>query len=169
MDKNNYYNMRNLFLLLVLFSGLSSQLFAQEMPRSVVGSAGDYFSNDNVGNLHWTVGEVAVDYSVNGLKVAQGFHQGYYDLFLTSIWEAPEIDVELTIYPNPTVGQLIVEGSWEQGDRVRISDFLGRPIIDTELAPERMDFELSNYPAGTYLVSFERNGLLMKTMQLVKQ
>ncbi|MEM7573183.1 MAG: T9SS type A sorting domain-containing protein [Bacteroidota bacterium] len=162
--------MRTLPILLTFFiTGLFGSLQAQDLTRTVVGSAGSYFSDINTGNLHWTVGEVAVDYSVNGVVLAQGFHQGYYDLVLTSIWEAPELAIDLTVYPNPTVGQLIVEGSWDQGDRVRISDLLGRPIIETELAPERMDFELSSYPPGTYLISFERNGRLLKTMQLIKQ
>ncbi len=162
--------MRNLKTgLLLLFATIITSLSAQDIPRTVIGSAGTYFTDVNAGNLHWTIGEVAVDFNVNSIVLAQGFHQGYYDLVVTSIWEAPELNIDLTVYPNPTLGQLIVEGSWDQGDRVRISDLLGRPLIDIELTPDRMDFELSEYPAGTYLVSFQRNGHLLKTFQLIKQ
>ncbi|MEM8583532.1 MAG: T9SS type A sorting domain-containing protein [Bacteroidota bacterium] len=147
----------------------SLQLQAQDMPRSVVGSAGTYFSNVNTGNLHWTVGEVAVDYSVNGITLAQGFHQGYYDLVISSIYEAPELNLSLTAFPNPTMGQLTLEGSWDRGDRVRMTDLMGRPIIEAELAPERMDFDMVSQPSGVYLLSVSRDGQVLKTFQVIKQ
>ncbi|MEM6397717.1 MAG: T9SS type A sorting domain-containing protein [Bacteroidota bacterium] len=145
------------------------QTQAQDMPRSVVGSAGAYFADINAGNLHWTVGEVAVDYSVNGVTLAQGFHQGYYDLVISSIFEAPELNLSLTAFPNPTMGQLTLEGTWDRGDRVRMADLLGRPVIEAELDPERMEFDMANQPNGVYLMSVSRDGQVLKTFQIIKQ
>ncbi|MEL6391536.1 MAG: T9SS type A sorting domain-containing protein [Bacteroidota bacterium] len=156
-----------LFSISLLAFGM--QLQAQDMPRSVVGSAGAYFSNVNTGNLHWTVGEVAVDYSVNGITLAQGFHQGYYDLVISSIFEAPELNLSLTAFPNPTMGQLTLEGTWDRGDRVQMTDLMGRPVIEAELDPNRMDFDMANYPNGVYLLSVSREGRILKTFQVIKQ
>ena len=157
---------RALLICLVL---LSAGLSAQELTRSVVGSAGSYFSAVNAGNLHWTVGEIAVTRTANGLTLERGFHHGLYELISTSVWTAPQESVSLTAYPNPTAGELSVEGDWRGGDRVRLSDLFGRPLLERTLTTERDRLDLSLYPAGTYLLTLTRAGRPLKTLRIVRQ
>lgn len=157
------------YFLLLCLSATFSILSAQEMPRTVVGSAGTYFSDVNTGNLHWTLGEIAINYNENGNSLAEGFHQTYFDLVITAVYEVPELNLSLDIYPNPTVGRLTLEGDWQSGDRVRIMDVTGRPLIEQALAPEREDFQLDQYPAGTYLLTITRDMRPLKTFRVVKQ
>ena len=117
-----------------------------------------------MGNLHWTVGEIAVSYFENGNTLAEGFHQTYFDLVVTSIFEAPELGLTLDVFPNPTVGQLTVAGDWNLGDRIQIIDIMGRPLVEKELNPEREEFQMDNYPAGTYLLSILREGRTLKNL-----
>lgn len=158
--------MKYLFVLLFI---LPLGLTAQEMTRTVVGSAGGYYTDVNAGNLHWTVGEIATSYFENGTSLAEGFHQTYVDLVVTAIFEAPELDLSLDVYPNPTVGRLTLAGDWLSGDRVQIVDLTGRRLVEKELLPEREEFQLQNYPAGTYLLTIVREGKPLKSFRVIKQ
>lgn len=156
-----------LFFCLSLAAGAS--LAAQEMNRSVVGSAGAYYSDFNVGNLHWTLGEISVAYHENGSVLSEGFHQTYSDLLVTALWEAPELDLSLDVYPNPTVGQLTLEGDWNAGDQMQLLDLQGRLLLRKELAPERETFQMDAYQAGVYFLTILRAGKTLKTFRVVKQ
>ncbi len=153
------------FLSLSFFAGLA----AQEMNRSVVGSAGTYFSDVNTGNLHWTLGEISVAYHENGSVLSEGFHQTYFDLVVTALWEAPELGLNLDVYPNPTVSQLTLEGDWQVGDQVQVLDLQGRLLLRKPLNPERETFRMDAYQAGVYFLSILRAGRTLKTFRVVKQ
>lgn len=51
---------------------------------------------------HWTVGEIAVEHDENSVVLSQGFHQTYNDLLSTATWELPQVELDLSVYPNPT-------------------------------------------------------------------
>lgn len=157
------------YLFLFVSLGFFSNMIAQEMNRSVVGSAGTYFSDVNTGNLHWTLGEISVAYHENGSVLSEGFHQTYSDLLVTTLWEAPELRLSLDIYPNPTASQLTVEGDWQEGDQIQILDLQGRLLLRKSLLPERETFQMDTYSAGVYFLSILRAGSVLKTFRVVKQ
>ena len=144
-------------------------LWGQTLDRSVIGSAGDYFSSDEVGDLHWTLGEVAVERDFNRLTLSRGFHQSNPSLLISSIWSAPEIQLELTAFPNPTAGNLTLRGDWKWEDRVMITDLLGKTLLQQELPLERAELNLTAYPAGTYLLTISRAGQPLRTLRIVRQ
>jgi len=154
---------------LLCFCLLMYGLSAQELSRSVVGSAGSYFSAVNVGNIHFTVGETVVDRTQNGIVLERGFHHGLYELLTTSVWSAPEVQLDLTVYPNPTANDVTLTGDWKQRDRLRIADLLGRSLSDRELPPERADVSLRAYPAGTYFLTITREGRPLKTLRVIRR
>ncbi|MEM1357990.1 MAG: T9SS type A sorting domain-containing protein [Bacteroidota bacterium] len=155
-------------LLFFLFIS-SSGLFGQELSRSVVGSAGTYFSAVNVGNIHFTVGEVAVDRTQNGIVLERGFHHGLFDLLSTSVWTAPEVQLQLDVFPNPTADMVTLSGDWTSRDRLQIRDLLGRSLLDRTLPPERVEMSLRAYPPGTYLLTIVRDGRPLKTLRVIRQ
>lgn len=159
---------RGLAILLFLLPAFAS-LSAQELSRSVVGSAGSYYSAVNVGNIHWTVGEIAVDRTANGLVLERGFHHGLYELIMTSTWSAPEIRLNVSAFPNPTPDEVNLSGDWENGDRMRITDLLGRPLVDRPLRTETDRVDLRRHPAGVYVLSVVRAGRLLKTFRIVRK
>lgn len=159
---------RTLLLPFLLFA-LAPLLSGQELSQSVVGSAGSYFSAVNVGNIHWTVGEVAVTRNQNGIVLERGFHHGLYELLATSTWTAPEIALNIAVFPNPTAADVTLTGDWLPLDRLRVSDLLGRTISDRELTPERTEITLAGQPSGTYLLTLTRAGRPLKTLRVIRQ
>ncbi|MFK8161335.1 MAG: T9SS type A sorting domain-containing protein [Lewinella sp.] len=148
---------------------LGSVLFAQELSRSVVGSAGSYFSAVNVGNIHFTVGEIAIDRTTNGLILERGFHHGIYELLSTSVWSSPEVNLDLTVYPNPTANLVNLTGDWKYDDQLRVTDLLGRPLLERVLPLERAEVSLETYPSGTYFFTILREGRPLKSLRVIRK
>ncbi len=157
------------FLLLLCTCGLALQLSAQELTRSVVGSSGTYLSAINAGNIHFTVGEISIDRTENGIVLERGFHHGLYELIATSIWTAPEVQLDVRVFPNPTADDVTLTGDWLADDRLVIHDLLGRPILERELPIERLSLSLQNYPAGTYVFTLVRQGRPLKSLRVIRR
>lgn len=155
------------FLLLLCTCVLAQTISAQGLDRSVVGSAGSYFS-DNTINLHWTLGEVAVDRTQNGIILERGFHHGHFDLLSTAIWTAPEVQLKVTAFPNPTVDRITLTGDWQAEDQLVIHDLLGRQLATRPLPPQRAEIALGRFPEGTYLLSIVRRGMPVKSMRVIR-
>lgn len=155
-----------IFALLLLISGASLQ--AQSLSHSVIGSAGDFQTASNGQNLHWTIGEVAVSEYENDLSLWEGFHQMYYDLFLTPIWEVP-LEIKLNVYPNPTAGWLRLDKETNEPLEVLVSNLLGQTMAKTTVTDLTTDFDLSPYPDGLYLLSVYQNHQLVSTFKINKQ
>ncbi len=114
-----------MFTLVLVMTGVS--IHAQSLSHSVIGSAGNLQSASNGQNLHWTVGEMAVSGYENELSLWEGFHQMYYDLFLTPLWEVP-LQVNLNVYPNPTAGWLRLDKETSEPLEVMITNLFGQTI-----------------------------------------
>ena len=156
-------------LIFLCTCALAQTLAGQELTRSVVGSAGTYFSTVNVGNIHWTVGEIAVDRTQNGIVLERGFHHGQYSLLSTAVWTAPEIQFDLTVFPNPTADLVHLRGDWLAADRLQVRDFLGRLISDQVMPPDQAEVSLGDEPSGTYLLTIVRAGRPLSTMRIVRK
>lgn len=156
-------------LMVYFFFALATMLSAQELSRSVVGSAGSYFSAVNVGNIHFTVGEIAVTRTSNGLTLERGFHHGIYELLSTSVWSSPEVNLTMTVFPNPTADRVNLTGDWNPSDLLRVTDLLGRPLHQLELPLERAEVSLLKYPSGTYFFTILREGRPLKTLRVIRR
>lgn len=159
----------SLFILFLCTCGPAQNGFGQELTRSVVGSAGTYFSAVNVGNLHWTVGEIAVDRTENGMVLERGFHHGNYKLLSTAVWTAPEINLAVSVFPNPTTDLVTLTGDWEIGDHLEVRDLLGRQLTNRELPLGRAEITLGDYASGTYLLTIIRNGRPLQSMRVIRR
>lgn len=137
-------------MIIILFlMAFSHGLSAQNMPRTVVGNAGDYYEALQFGNLHWTVGEVSVSLHQNGLALHEGFHQVYYELVVHTEEVAP--DWEVSIFPNPATDYLRVRfAEGEQAATAQLYGSTGQLLLKRENLQWEEEFDLSNLPAGSY-------------------
>lgn len=134
---------------LCLVLGASLSLSGQNMSRSVVGNAGDYYENLLFGNLHWTVGEVAISRFQNSLELNEGFHQVYYDLVVKTSTPLPE-DWQVNVYPNPTAHFLRIELDDPLPVHAQLFSPTGQMIIDVPELHTGEELDLSQFPAGVY-------------------
>jgi len=77
--------------------------------------------------------------------------------------------VEFKLYPNPSVGELIIEASNIQKEAtVEVTSLVGQKVYTSALDNEKTHLDLSMLPSGTYLVHI-KNGLTTSVYKLVKK
>ncbi len=145
------------FALFVLLF-FNSLLKGQEAPQTVIGNAGDYYEHPLFGNLHWTVGEIAVTRFQNNLILGEGFHQVYYDLVVKVDEPLPK-DWVVEVYPNPTANQLHIR--IPQGEEATMHLFSSSGQLMQSLAKFSIEtaVQMQELPSGVYwLQLFDETG-----------
>ena len=140
--------MKKLLLLLLLTSIAS----AQSISKQVIGAAGKTQSNSNL-KISYTVGEPVV-----GLMTAGGnqLGNGYYpalNLQALSI-EDNLLDLQIKVYPNPTLQSLYVSHLEMNSFGITIVDLNGKQLYAGTINKEE-PLDVSNYTQGMYLVTIE--------------
>ncbi len=70
--------------------------------------------------------------------------------------ESNSSDEDLKLYPNPTTGSFMIEFAGQPSNTiVRIFDMSGKMVGEMEGSEKVMNFDVSNYASGTYLVRIE--------------
>jgi hypothetical protein len=138
-------------LLFIYFLG-SLSITAQSISKQVIGASGKTQSNSNL-KLSYTVGEPVV-----GLMTAGGnqLGNGYYpamDLQALSV-EDNVLDVQLKVYPNPTLQSLYVSHPDINSFGITIVDLNGKQLYSGTINKEE-PLDVSNYTQGMYLVTIE--------------
>jgi hypothetical protein len=164
--KMSHFTKKLLLILFLLPPAFILQ--AQSLSQTVIGSAGNFQTANSGDNLHWTVGEVAVERYENDLILGQGFHQMYYDIFITHVWDLKP-SIELNLYPNPTAGWLRLENASAIPVKVMVTNLLGQQLLSTSADTYETDFDLAPYPNGLYLFSVLHNGRMIKSFKINKQ
>ena len=118
------------------------------MAKSVIGSAGDYYVQPLFGNIHWTVGEIAVSRFDNELELGEGFHQTYFDLLVHLPTLA--VDWEVKVFPNPTASHINIQIPEEEIITARLLAATGQLLQEHEQIQSSESFDLSLLPAGSY-------------------
>ncbi len=73
-----------------------------------------------------------------------------------------ETDVE--VFPNPTNGYLQIR-ALEQNVTIRVFDVLGNLVLDTQ----EKEINISDYPAGVYILNVSQEGKILTTTKVVKK
>src|SRR5690606_976216 len=84
------------------------------------------------------------------------------------IGEEPAQQV-LKIYPNPGNGLYQITGADTEGAMVSVYNTLGALISVIRLNGEQTELNISEAPAGVYLITFEKDGQVHKTGRIIKQ
>lgn len=136
---------------LVILLASAGSLTGQDMPRTVIGNAGDYYDNLLFGSLHFTVGEIAVARYQNGLELGEGFHRAYYDLLVENEELLP-LNWEVNIYPNPTTESIRIALPDLSPTRAALYNSNGQLLWQETILTSLQELDLGAYPAGTYLL-----------------
>ena len=68
-----------------------------------------------------------------------------------------ELSQSISMYPNPTRGDVIVECDGQENAFVTVYDIQGKMVISTQLVENKMTLSLNQYENGVYLIQVEIN------------
>ena len=140
--------------------------YSQSISKQVVGTSGKTLTNSNL-KLSYTVGEPVV-----GLMTAGGnqLGNGYYpalNLQALSV-EDNVLDVQLKVYPNPTLQSLYVTHPEMNSFGITIVDLNGKQLYQGTINKDE-PLDVSNYTQGMYMVTIENTATNKKnTYKIIK-
>ena len=153
--------MKKLVLLLALLP-----VFAMAQP-DVIASGGGYGESSSV-KMSYTIGQtVTAAVSGNNAIVTQGFQQPEY--VIVKVDETGS-DIELNIYPNPTVGDVTLDFTKMPKSDVTIYLYndAGKVMLNDNVSDSRYSLGMKNYPAGIYFLKVTSKKS-KKTYKIVKK
>jgi len=152
---------------MLTFFGIATNLQAQETIPATGGGA-----NGSGGSANYTVGQIvyATNVGTNGNSVAQGVQQPYEISVVTSIPEAKNISLNVSIYPNPTINYLTVKvENYETGNlQYQFFDINGKLLQTVKATGTETKIETNNLMPANYFVKVIDNKKEIKVFKIIK-
>ena len=151
--------------LLILSLALYATIQIQAQNNTVSAGADAEGSN---GSISYSIGQVVYTSAtgING-SINQGVQQPYdYDV-ITGI---EHTEIELNLYPNPTLGQvnLSIADSRTQEYSLSLFDATGRLILQNSQLNGMNSFSMESYAAGAYTLSVFKKEELLKSFRIIR-
>lgn len=142
--------MKGYFTLFALLYILPIQ--SQSLSKSVLATSGGHHTVPEATlDVHWSLGELATTTIGTGDNITQGFHQ--LDLLIDPVYEWPQEDIGLKLFPNPVADYLVLEQKGAQIFKIEIHDLLGRLLFVEELNSSHKEIDIQRLPNHTYLLT----------------
>ena len=151
--------------LLILSFAFCATIQIQAQNNTVSAGADAEGSN---GSVSYSIGQVVYT-SASGINgsINQGVQQPYdYDV-ITGI---EHTEIELNLYPNPTLGQvnLTIADSRTQEYSLSLFDASGRLIMQNSQLNGLNSFSMESYAAGAYTLSVFKKEELVKSFRIIR-
>ena len=151
---------------------IASLLFASQITytqETVPASGGE--ASGSGGSSSYTVGQIVYT-TPNGANgsMAQGIQQAYEVLVVVGI-EITSIQLEMTVFPNPTINnlQLKIDSELLDGLTFQLIDLQGKVIEDRGLFANQTTINMETLPAAIYFLHVKSNSDVVKTFKIIKQ
>ncbi|NQY09261.1 MAG: T9SS type A sorting domain-containing protein [Flavobacteriales bacterium] len=154
----------------VLISGafLFVSIGALQAQETVPASGGE--ATGSGGTSSYSVGQITytTDTGTNG-SVAKGVQQPYEISIVTGI-EATNINLELSVYPNPTTDRLTlaVKDTELNNLKFQLYDLSGKLIQQDQLREQNTQINMQNLAAATYLLKVTDSNKVVKTFKIIR-
>ena len=138
-------------------------LHAQE---TVTTSGGD--ATGTGGTASYSVGQVMYTTATgtNG-SIAQGVQQPY-EISVTTGVNKTTINLELSVYPNPTTDYLTLKVEDNTELNYQIYDNHGKVIANKKVTATTSTINLESLPKATYFLNVVNNSQVLKTFKIIK-
>ena len=156
-------NLSILFLSFICIAVLQGQ---QTIPATSGNAAG------SGGSVSYTVGQIIYNtFSGTNGTVAQGVQQPYEISVVTAIENVKGINLECTVYPNPTRGlvKLIVESFDYENLRFRLYDIKGVLLQEKKVESKEIEISMDNLSSSVYFLKVLKNNVEVKVFKIVKK
>jgi len=155
------------FLYFLLLSSFCTTLLAQNTIPATGGNA-----TGNGGSVSYTVGQIIYN-TISGTNgsVTQGVQQPYEISVITAIRNTEEINLECSVYPNPTKGltKLVFKLPDYENMRFRLYDINGVLISDKKVESRETEISLENLSSSVYFLKVFKNNIEVKVFKIVKR
>lgn len=158
--------MKKLLLIFLLFGFLFPKGYSQ---NAAVASGGE--STGSGGKVSFSVGQITYT-SANGSNgfVNQGVQQPIEILTLGTD-DFPEITLEMSVFPNPTISYVTLKISNISDDKLsyQIIDLSGKLILNKKISTLETFIQMENLNTSTYLLNVVNNYRTIKTFKIIKK
>lgn len=138
----------------LLFS--SANIYAQQLLTTAGSQQGD---------VSWSIGEMITEVGVvSDMSIYQGFN-GVEVNVQTGLSDAPSYG--LSVFPNPVIDKLIINIDADAGFTYRLTDLVGRVLVEGKARSERAEVDMSSYASGQYILQvyttqFSKSTIILK-------
>jgi len=164
LNKQNVKHKKLQVNALFLLFGLGG-LQAQDAVPTTGGEA-----SGSGGTVHYSIGQVVYTTN-NGTSgsVAQGVQQPFEISTISGI-DVRNINLELSVFPNPTVDYLSlkVENSELSTFNFQLYDIQGKLVMSKQLSSKSTTIDMKNLPTSTYLLKVTDDQKWIKTFKIIK-
>jgi len=138
-------------------------LYAQESPTTTGGEA-----TGTGGTASYSVGQVVytTHTGTNG-SVAQGVQQPYEISTTVGINETT-INLELSVFPNPTIDYLTLKVDAFTSVSYQLVDIQGKVIENNKVTATSTSIKMEGLPSATYFLKVSKNNASVKTFRIIK-
>jgi hypothetical protein len=138
-------------------------LYAQESSTTAGGEA-----TGTGGTASYSVGQVVytTNTGTNG-SVAQGVQQPY-EISITVGINETSINLELSVYPNPTTNYLTLKVEDNANLSYQLFDLQGKVLESKKLQSTSTNINLEAQPKAIYFLRVTKNGTAIKTFKIIK-
>ena len=142
--------MKHIIVICIFFISFSAN------SQQVISSAGNTKTVLSSGSgmiVSWTIGEgMIATYGNSESNLTQGFHQPLLVDVIPTAVEGSQL-LDMVAYPNPTYDKILFKGGDPDGIyHIRLVDKLGRVLEQKSVPAVDLEFEMSKYNNGTYLI-----------------
>lgn len=158
------YKQLKLCALLLLGLGLTS-LQAQESINATGGKA-----SGNGGSSTYSVGQVTYNtYSGTNGTVSEGVQHPFEISVITGV-EITEIDLKMSVYPNPTTDYLTLKAELSKLEDISyyLFDVSGKLLESKKIINDETRIEMHSYAHATYYVKIVSNNKEIKVFKVIK-
>lgn len=155
-------------IILCILSFVSINLTTLYAQESVNSSGGDGAGSG--GTVSYSIGQVVYSNvsAIDGI-VNQGVQQPY-EIFSVGLDDRLDIDIEMTVFPNPgtDIIQLRIAENDFQNLRYQLYDMNGKLLDDQLISNAGTSVRIGNFSNGSYFLKVMNENTYLKTFQIIK-
>lgn len=156
-----------LLMTTVLSFGFS---FTPAKAQNSVNATGGNASGSG-GSASYSVGQVVYSStSETNASVAQGVQQSYEISVITAFEEAKEMNLSVSVFPNPAADYLILEAKDSEllNLHFQLYDLNGKLLQNEKITSNQTNIEMSHLAPATYFVKVSDINKELKTFKIIK-
>ena len=122
------------------------------------------------GSVAYSIGQVVyTSASSTSGNINQGVQQPYI-LITTDVGANPDINVSMSVYPNPAVNNINLNvGKQDLNDlSFQLYDVQGKCLVNKIILASETSIEMDEYPAGNYFLKVTNKQSELKSFKIIK-